>query len=149
MTTAPSSRRFALALHRATALVDRVAESYLRPAHGIGISEFSALVTIEALGPARQTDLAAALDVTRSAVTQRLATLTRRGWADVTPDERDARAHVVTLTPAGRRLVADAWQGLARYDDGLEDGVDLVGLLVALERIAVNAERHLERRGAR
>lgn len=142
--TVPDSRRFALALHRATTLVDRVADTYLRPAHGIGVSELGALATIDAIGPARQTTLADALDVTRSAVTQRLASLSARGLVEVVADPVDRRAHAVALTEAGRDLLAAAWSGLAGLDDGLEDGIDLTALLDALERIAVNAERHLQ-----
>lgn len=138
-----TSRRLALALHRATALVDRVADSYLRPAHGIGISAFAAMVTIDAVGPARQSVLAGALDVSRAAVTQRLADLVGRGLVDVVPDPDHRGANLVSLTPAGRRLLARAWEGLARSDDGLEAGVDLPALLAQLETLAVNAERHL------
>lgn len=137
------SRRFALALHRATTLVDRVADAYLRPAHGIGVSELGAMATIEAIGPARQTALADALNVSRSAVTQRLASLSARGLVEVVADDTDRRAHAVALTEAGRDLLASAWEGLARHDDGLEDGVDLPALLEALDRIAGNAARHL------
>lgn len=49
-----SGQQLALSLHRATALVDRVADSYLRPAHGIGLATFAALLTIDAVGRGRQ-----------------------------------------------------------------------------------------------
>lgn len=137
------SQRLALALHRATALVDRVAEVYLRPAHGIGTSAFAALVTIDALEPARQTDLARGLDVSRAAVTQRLADLSARGLVEVHPDPTDARANVVSLSAAGRALLRDAWAGLARQDDGLEAGVDLEVLLAGLDAVIANATRFL------
>jgi len=143
------SRRIALALHRATVLVDRVADAYLRPAHGIGVSELAALTTIEAIGPAPQAAVAAALDVSRSAVTQRLASLTASGLVEVGRDGRDRRARLVELTPHGRERLAAAWAGLARHDDGIEEGVDLPGLLAALERLAANAERHLVASGDR
>jgi DNA-binding MarR family transcriptional regulator len=147
--TEPPSRRFALALHRATTLVDRVADAYLRPAHDIGVSELGALITIDAIGPARQTALADALDVTRSAVTQRLTSLSARGLVEVVADPVDRRAHAVALTDEGREVLAAAWKGLAQHDDGLEDGVDLTALLEALERVAANAERHLAAIGDR
>ncbi|MBC2933812.1 MarR family winged helix-turn-helix transcriptional regulator [Nocardioides sp. zg-1228] len=145
----PLSRRFALALHRATALVDRVADAHLRPAHGIGVSELAALASIDALEPARQSALAAALDVSRSAVTQRLASLTRDGLVVVVADPGDRRANSVALTPSGRALLTAAWESLARHDDGLEDGVDVAGLIAALDRVAANAERHLAGTGRR
>jgi len=143
------SRRLALALHRATALVDRVADAYLRPAHGIGASSFAALVTIDTLGSARQSAIAGALGVSRAAVTQRIAELSADGLVDVDADPTNRRARLVTLSPAGRRLLSDAWEGLGRSEDGLETGVDLVALQTALDRLIANAEAHLASRRSR
>lgn len=141
-TSAPS-QRLVLALHRATVLVDRVADRYLRSAIGISVSMFAALVTINAIGPARQSEVAHRLDVSRPAVTQRLVALVDRGLVEVTPDDTDQRANRVAITPAGRALVERAWRGLALSDDGLEQGVDIAGLQEQLERLIGNAERHL------
>lgn len=141
--TAIDARRLALTLHRATALVDRVAERYLQPAHGISVSTFAALVTIEAVGPANQSDVARALDVSRAAVTQQLHRLRERGFVEVRSDPADRRVDVVSPTPAGRRLAAEAWDGLGRSDDGLERGIDLAALEAALDTLVANAERHL------
>ncbi|MRG59771.1 MarR family transcriptional regulator [Agromyces sp. CFH 90414] len=142
------SQRLALALHRATAIIDRAADDYLRPAHDIGISIFAALVTIDALGPASQRAIADGLDVSRSAVTQRLAELDRRGLVRVVPDPGDQRANLVELSDAGRTLLAEAWHGLARHDDGLEEGVDLEVLQAELDRFIANGERRLAARKA-
>jgi DNA-binding MarR family transcriptional regulator len=141
--TTPTAQRLALALHRATALVDRVADGYLQPAHGMGISMFAALVTIDAVGPASQSEVARALDVSRAAVTQRLTRLVERGLVEVVPDPADSRANVVSITSAGRTLLAEAWDGLARSDDGLERGVDLAALQQALDTLIANAQRYL------
>lgn len=138
-----AGRQLALSLHRATALVDRVADSYLRPAHGIGISTFAALVTIDAVGPGRQADIARALDVSRAAVTQRLRGLVAQGLVDVIEDPADSRANLARLTGSGQALLAAAWGGLARQDDGLEDGLDVGALQEALDTLIANAERHL------
>ncbi|WAB82505.1 MarR family winged helix-turn-helix transcriptional regulator [Microcella daejeonensis] len=138
------SRQLVLSLHRATALVDRVADAYLRPAHGITVSMFSALVTIEAIGPARQSEIARGLDVSRAAVSQRLVELVSRGYAEVTADAADQRANRVALTPTGRALLADAWRGLAASDDGLERNLDLPALQHALDTLIANAARHLD-----
>lgn len=143
MDSLPPGQRLALALHRATALVDRVADAYLQPAHGITVSAFRILITIQALQPTRQSDIARALDVSRASVTQRLSALTGRGWVEVTPDPADSRAHTVSLSPTGTELLTAAWAGLDRSHDGLENGVDLAALEQALDTLAVNARRHL------
>jgi DNA-binding MarR family transcriptional regulator len=141
-----SSQRLVLSLHRATALVDRVADAYLRPTHGITISMFAALVTIDAIGPARQSEIARALDVSRAAVTQRLVELVGRGLVEVAPDPDDQRANRVAVTTQGRSLLEAAWAGLAASDDGLEEGIDLEALQAALDRLTANAVRHLAER---
>lgn len=143
MSDVPKSQRLALSLHRATALVDRVADGYLRPAHGISISMFAALVTIDGLGPARQSEIAEALDVSRAAVSQRLHELVRRGLVDVTADAGDRRAHRVAITTTGKALLDEAWRGLEASDDGIEAGVDVVALQSALDILVANAERAL------
>lgn len=140
------AQRLALTLHKATALVDRVADAYLRPAHDLTISMFTALVTIEAIGPARQSEIARALDVSRAAVTQRLVELVARELVEVTPDAADQRANCVVVTPTGRRVLGAAWQGLAESDDGLENGVDLERLQSALDTLVANATAYLARR---
>lgn len=141
----PDPRLLVLALHRARALVDRVADGYLQPAHGISISVFAALVTIDAVGPASQSDVARGLGVSRAAVTQRLRRLVDDGLVEVVGDPASGRANVVSTTAAGRALLSEAWAGLAGLDDGLERGVDLQALQQALDTLIANAEQHLAR----
>ena len=104
---------------------------------------FAALVTIDAVGPASQSDVARALDVSRAAVTQRLEKLIAQRYVRVVADPADSRANVVSLTAAGRDLLAAAWEGLARSDDGLERGVDLGALQAALDTLIANAGQYL------
>lgn len=146
--TAEPPRHVALDLHRATALVDRVADVRLRASLGIGVSVFAALVSIDAVGPARQRAVADALGVSRAAVTQRLVELVDRGLVEVAEDPTNGRARLVDLTPAGRALLHEAWAALASSDDGLDDGIDVPALQLALRRLLANAERHLARRAA-
>lgn len=124
-------------------LTDRVADRYLRPTVGISVSMFAALVTIDAIGPTRQSELARRLDVSRSAVTQRLVALVDRGLIVISPDGDDQRAKNVAITDAGRNVLHQAWQGLAESDDGIERGIDVPLLLEQLERFIANAERYL------
>ena len=109
---------------------------------------FAALVTIDAVGPARQSEVARALDVSRAAVSQRLVELVARGLVEVAPDPDDGRSHLVSTTLAGSRLLASAWEGLGASDDGVGDGVDLEALQGQLDIVVANAERHLATGGA-
>ncbi|MET8372378.1 MarR family winged helix-turn-helix transcriptional regulator [Micromonospora profundi] len=138
-----SAQRLVLTLHRATTLVDRVADAHLRNMHDVTLSMFAALVTIHAIGPARQSKIAQALDVSRAAVTQRLVELVARGLVEVAPDATDQRANRVAVTGKGRELLDAAWKGLAEIDDGIEDGIDLEALQSALDTLVANAARYL------
>lgn len=131
----------AFKLHRATALIDRLADAYLQREHGIRYAPFLVLLMVRVIGEPTQQAIATALDVSRASVTQRVAALAGAGHLAVTADPRDSRAHRVTLTPAGLALVEAAWAGLEQHQDGLDEGVDEPALAAALDRIIANGER--------
>lgn len=129
----------AFRLHRATLLMDRATDRYLREHAGIGYSGFLVLMTVAVLDEATQTQIADALDVSRASVTQRLDRLRADRLVEVTPHASDARANVVRLTPAGATLFDSAWRGLESRPDRLEIGVDEPALNRELDRIIANA----------
>lgn len=57
--------------------------------------------------------IAAALQVTRGAITGTLKRLEAAGWVTIHPDPHDGRAKGVSVTPAGRQVRADALVALA------------------------------------
>lgn len=57
--------------------------------------------------------IAAALQVTRGAITGTLKRLEAAGWVTVSPDPKDGRAKGVSVTDAGRQIRADALAALA------------------------------------
>jgi DNA-binding MarR family transcriptional regulator len=66
------------------------------------------LATLRRTGPpyqVRPTDFASALMLTSSGTTKRLDRLQRAGLITRGPDPEDRRGIVITLTPAGRRLI--------------------------------------------
>lgn len=131
----------AFKLHRVTALLDRVADDYLRDHHGIRYAPFLVLLISRVVGPASQQRLAAGLGVSRASVTQRIVGLVHGGLLSTEPDPTDARAHVVRLTARGVDLVDRAWSGLDAHQVGLDDGVDEAALAGQLDRILANARR--------
>ncbi len=136
-------------LHRATALVDRIADRYLLEHHGIGYSGFLVLLTLGTSGPQAQRQIADALDVSRASITQRLGRLIGDDLVIVRPDPRDARANTISLSPKGTALLASAWQGLETHQDGVDAGVDEEALVQQLDRIIENALRVLRPEEAR
>jgi DNA-binding MarR family transcriptional regulator len=132
-----------LKLHQATALVDRVADRYLRGAHGISYSHFVVLLTVGVLGQPHQRAVADSLDVSRASITQRVTALRECGLVRVTRHEADARSQRVSLTDDGEALLETAWRGLDEHDSGLEHGVDIQALERELDTVIQNARRYL------
>lgn len=126
----------AFKLHQATAIIDRIADDYLQREHGLRYSAFLVLLMVRVMGEPSQRDIAAALDVTRASITQRVAALGE--LLDVKPDPADSRANIVTLTAAGTAKVDAAWQGLDRHQSGLDVGLDEAALQKQLDIIIAN-----------
>jgi DNA-binding MarR family transcriptional regulator len=129
----------AFKLHRATVLVDRIADDYLVREHGIHYSAFVVLLMTRVLGETSQTAIAENLAVSRASITQRVSALTDRGLLAVTTDPKDSRANLVTLTAAGAALFDRAWRGLETHQSGLEHGVDEAALVAQLDRLIENS----------
>lgn len=68
---------------------------------------YSVLVHIECAGPCRQADLASALGVDASTMSRRISHLEGMGAVHRDFDATDRRAHRITTTPRGARLLAD------------------------------------------
>ena len=129
----------AFKLHRATVLIDRIADDYLTREHGIHYAPFLVLLMVRVLGEPSQQAIARNLDVSRASVTQRVSGLVESGLLEVTPDPADSRANIVRLTTPGRALVDSAWRGLEQHQSGLDVGVDEPALVAQLDRIISNA----------
>jgi DNA-binding MarR family transcriptional regulator len=142
MTTNPLEST-AFKLHRATVLIDRLADAYLVREHGIHYSAFVVLLMASVLGEASQTTIAENLAVSRASITQRVAALAEAGLVEVRPDPSDSRAKLVRLTGHGHTVFASAWQGLEAHQSGLDEGVDEVALAAQLDSLIANALRVL------
>jgi len=97
-------------IHRLAAELDQ----FLAPifsAHGLGDGEFDVLATLRRAGAPYELspgDLGASMMVTSGAVTKRIDRLERAALVTRRVSERDARARLIRLTVAGRRLVDTA-----------------------------------------
>jgi DNA-binding MarR family transcriptional regulator len=129
----------AFKLHRATVLLDRIADDYLVARHGIHYAPFLVLLMARVLGPTTQHAIAQNLGVSRASVTQRVGALQKSGLVDVAKSATDARANTVVLTAEGETLVEAAWLGLEQHQDGVDFGVDEPVLAAQLDRLIENA----------
>jgi DNA-binding MarR family transcriptional regulator len=103
----------------------------LLAAHGISVSEWTALRTLHDQPETRHAALIEALGMTKGATSKILTRLEAKGWAERRLLEDRAREQVLALTPAGKRLVPT----LAALADANE--THFFGHLSAAERKAL------------
>ena len=96
-----------LHIQRAARAVTRRFDDALRPL-GLTNGQFSLLMSLNRPKPPGIGSVAALLAMDRTTLTANLKPLERRGLVTVSVDEKDRRNRLMTLTPAGRALLASA-----------------------------------------
>jgi DNA-binding MarR family transcriptional regulator len=131
-----------LHLQRAARATARHFDDLLRPL-GLTNGQFSLLMSLNRPVPAGMGGVASLLAMDRTTLTAALAPLKRRGLVNVAPDPDDRRGRLLTLTAAGRTLLARAtpvWtQNHARLEDtiGTSAAHVLRAQLLTLSKIPV------------
>jgi DNA-binding MarR family transcriptional regulator len=111
-----------LCLHvqRAARALARRFDEALRPV-GLTNGQFSLLMSLNRPDPAGQGGVASLLAMDRTTLTAALKPLERRGLLVVAEDPKDRRARVLSLTPEGRAVLAQALPIWAREHGKLDD----------------------------
>jgi DNA-binding MarR family transcriptional regulator len=115
-----------LHLQRAARATARRFDDALRPL-GLTNGQFSLMMSLNRPEPPRIGSVAALLAMDRTTLTAALKPLERRGLIEVKPDPGDRRSRLLSLTPAGYSLLADAvpiWERTHKSLDGLLRGSD-------------------------
>jgi DNA-binding MarR family transcriptional regulator len=73
---------------------------------GLRRHHYSLLATLDEVGPASQAELSRRTAIDRSDMVAAVNDLAEGGYVERSPDPDDRRRNVITLTPAGRRLLA-------------------------------------------
>jgi len=125
-------------VQRASRTIGRRFDEALRPV-GLNNWQFSMLMTLNRPTPLTVNELSEELAMDRTTTSKNLRPLERRGLLGIRPDDEDARARRIVLTPAGRTLLAKA----VRYWEAANDAVaadlksgDLAGIRSALDALA-------------
>jgi DNA-binding MarR family transcriptional regulator len=104
----------------------------------LGSQGFTALAAIQLHGPLRVSDVAHRLGVDLSVASRQVAALADEGHVERRPDDRDRRAQLVAVTPAGLRVLEDSHQRMvaafSRVLDGWSDE-DVAALTGGLQRL--------------
>lgn len=136
-------------LHVAASLLDDVADHYLSTHFDINFNDFLILMTVDINEAPTQSKIAAEINLSRAAVTQRLGPLRQAGLIEVTRDPTHGRRHRVTVTDKGRDLWQRAWQGLDRYESGIAEGIDVQALSELLDVLVTNGRELVQKLGVR
>jgi DNA-binding MarR family transcriptional regulator len=118
-----------LCLHvqRAARALARRFDVALKPV-GLTNGQFSLLMSLNRPAPAGLGGVANLLAMDRTTLTAALKPLERRGLLAIAPDPKDARARVLSLTDAGRAMLAQAvpiWtREHAKLDEELGGGAE-------------------------
>lgn len=129
-----------LCLHvqRAARAVARRFDEMLRPLD-LTNGQFSLLMALNRPQPAKMADVSSVLAMDRTTLTAKLKPLERRGLATVSVDAADRRSRLLSLTPAGRKLLTQAlpiWRRTHKHIDRLVPGGDLDGLRADLRALS-------------
>jgi DNA-binding MarR family transcriptional regulator len=102
-----------LILKEVGSLLEHAVEQQLRADGGLSGPQFQILARLNdaPAGHLRMTDLADGLVYSRSGLTYQAAQLEKQGLITRTPAEDDERSVVVTLTPAGQKLLGTVLPG--------------------------------------
>ncbi len=104
----------------------------------LGSQGFLALGVIRVNGPVRVSDVAHALSVVLSVASRQVAALERAGDVAREADPEDGRAHRVSATEAGRRVLEESHRRMVgAFSGALEDWTEqeVEALSAALERL--------------
>lgn len=114
-----------LCLHvqRAARALARRFDEALRPV-GLTNGQFSLLMSLNRPEPAGLGGVANLLAMDRTTLTAALKPLERRGLLVVAPDPKDGRARVLSLTPDGRAVLAQALPIWTREHGKLDEELD-------------------------
>lgn len=100
---------FGYYVHQVVALVDKRGDAMFRRELGISLRQFTLLRLFD-VGPAvpSQQLIAERLGIAKSAVSRQIDIARQRGWIHVEVSAQSRRQHTLTLTQAGKQLLAEA-----------------------------------------
>ena len=111
---------------------------------GVTLRQFAVLAAIAEKPGQSQTDLVRATGVDRSTLADMISRMEKRGWVGRKQAADDARAKAVSLTAAGRRILAAATPHAAAADEMLLEALPRTrrdAFVKTLELLAAEAEK--------
>jgi DNA-binding MarR family transcriptional regulator len=110
----------------------------------LGTQGFVALGVIHLHGPVRVSDVAQRLNVALSVASRQLAALERAGYVERDTDPQDGRAHRVSISAAGRKVLEESHRRMVHaFSRALEgwSAEEIAALSESLERLREDVHR--------
>jgi len=132
-------------VRRASRAVTQLYDSWLRR-YGIEGPQFSLLAMLDRVGETNQTAIGRRFDLDKTTLSRNLRLLVKKGWIAVGPGP-DARERRVTLTPGGRRRLAEARPAWRQAQEQLKSSMTadewnaMLKVFTAVTRAARSARR--------
>ena len=95
--------------------VTAIYDEALRP-YGLKVTQMTVLVTVAKIGHASPGAVGRILHMEKSTLSRNVDRMRARGWLDTVPTE-DGRAHLLRVTPRGRRLLEEAHAAWSRAQE--------------------------------
>lgn len=131
-----------LAIRQAARHVSQLYDQHLAPT-GLRTTQFSVLARLDRLGPLAINELAASMVMDRTTMGRALRPLEREGLVAIGPG-RDGRTRALSVTPLGKRRLADAmplWREAQRAFEAGYGSSRAAELRASLARLVTTADR--------
>jgi DNA-binding MarR family transcriptional regulator len=128
-----------LHIQRAARAIARRFDEVLRPV-GLTNGQFSLMMSLNRPSPPGMGPVATLLGLDRTTLTAALKPLQQRGLVTVAPDPEDRRGRLLSLTEAGRRMLAEAVPIWLEMHEAVEAGMKAVApeqMRAGLQELAV------------
>lgn len=115
-------------------------EKTLRP-YDLGSTQWYVLHQLANHGPTAQRDFPKLLQIEKPALSDVVGALVRKGFIDQTPDPKDQRQRVLSLTDTGKKLWGELPDPIALILKIAFEGVDEESLKIVVSVLRVATER--------
>ena len=109
------SQTYLYKMHRLTNSLDQAFDTALRQHAGIGLSQFTLLLSVQQHQPATQSTVARFLDITPAAVSRQVELAVKNGWVKVVHKDNDRRTQQLRVTSDGKQKIQTGIEQLENH----------------------------------
>lgn len=121
MNTFDYSQTYLYKLHKLTNQLDKTFDQTLRKQAGIGMSQFTLLLSISQHQPVTQRTVADFLDLSAGAISRQVDIASQNGWVTILETTSDKRSQLLEVTPKGKAVIASGMNALEHHVFGIFD----------------------------